>query len=242
MRDAQFLTAPLAVKRHNPRGRALVVALLTLALVTAIAGAYFFGEYEGGYEHWIVAARHQRLIRQRDALAQSNADLHQQIVFLQRSAKVDHAARAKVQQNNRALQAQVVGLKKRLSFYDDIVAPGAVHSGVRIQALDLVAVAAPRRYHYSLILMQGPHHAREQHGTVEMKVIGKRDDRQVALSLADLQHGAADRNFKFRYFDNLKGNLTLPKGFDPKRIEVTLTQRGGNDDAVTREFDWRVTG
>jgi predicted RNA-binding protein (virulence factor B family) len=91
--------------------------------------------------------------------------------------------------------------------------------------------------------MQGPHHAREQHGTVEMKVIGRRDDKQVALSLTDLQAGAsADHGFTFRYFDNLKGSLTLPEGFDPERIEVTLRQGHGSDDAVTREFDWRAMG
>jgi hypothetical protein len=135
MRDAQFLTAPFAVKRHNPRGFTLVVALGALAIVTAVLGAYFFGEYVGGYQHWIVAARHQRLIHERDALAKSNSDLHRQIVVLKRSAKVDQAARAKVQQSNRALQAQIVGLKKRLKFYNDIVARRGPfrrsHSGAR---------------------------------------------------------------------------------------------------------------
>lgn len=242
MRGTHFSTTPLAVRPHNPRGRSIVVALGALIVATAVAGAYFYGEYRGGYERWIVKARHDRLVHERDALAKSNADLHQEIVFLKRSRKIDHAAQAKVQQSNSDLQAQIVELKKKLNFYNDIVAPGDVHSGLHIQALDVVATGKPRRYHYSLVLMQGPRHARETSGKATMTVVGEQDGKPLALNLAALQdNGAKAHRFKFRYFEDLRGDLLLPRGFKPQRIKVTVT-RSGDDDPLTRTFDWRITG
>ncbi|HET6655684.1 MAG TPA: DUF6776 family protein [Gammaproteobacteria bacterium] len=232
MRRIEFRTTPLAVKPHNPRGRSIVTALAGLVAVTAIAGAYFYGEYRGGYQRWIVQARHEQLIHERDALAKTNADLRQQLVFLKRSRQIDREAQEQVQQTNTNLQAQIVDLKKKLSFYNDIVAPGKVHSGVRVQALEVVAGEQAHRYRYNLVLMQGPRHDRETTGTVKVTVIGQQNAEPVTL----------DRKFKFRFFENLRGDLQLPAGFTPERIEVTVTQSGDRDDPFKRSFDWQVTG
>lgn len=232
MRAIKFQSKPLAVKPHNPRGRSIVFALGGLAVITAIAGAYVYGEYRGGYQRWIVEARHHRLVQERDALANTNAGLRQQMVFLKRSRDIDRKAQQQVQKDNSALQAKVVELKKQLSFYQDIVAPGKVHSGVRVPALEVIAGQKPRRYHYSLVLMQGPHHP-EIAGTVKLTVVGKRGEKPVALN---------PRRFKFRYFENLRGDLQLPAGFTPERIDVTVTQNGRHSgDRFKRSFDWQVT-
>lgn len=234
----------LIVKPHNPRGRGLLVAAVVVAFAATVAAAYFVGEWRGGYERLASRAQIARLTKQRDALARKSADLHQQTVFLTRSRDIDRTAQQHVQKTNAALQAQVAGLRKQLSFYHDIIAPGdATRAGVRVQALKLVADGSPRRYHYSMVLMQAPRHNRTTAGTVKMTVIGKRDETPLKLDLSALGSGTSDiRSFKFRYFENLQGDLELPAGFSPERVEITVTQNGRHTDPFTRSFDWRVTG
>lgn len=221
------------------------MAAAVVACIAAVAGAYFFGEWRGGYERLAAHRQIVRLTQARDVLARKNADLRQQAVFLKRSRDIDRTAQAHVRKSNETLQAQVVKLRKQLSFYHDIVAPGddAAHAGVRVQALKLTSADTPGRYHYSMVLMQAPRHNRTTAGTVKMTVVGKRDKAQLALDLRALGGGKSDsRSFKFRYFENLQGELELPAGFSPERVEITVTQNGRNSDPFTRSFDWRVTG
>jgi hypothetical protein len=46
--------------------------------------------------------------------------------------------------------------------------------------------------------------------------------------------------FRFRYFQDLTGVISLPRGFEPERIVVRAGKR--NAQALTRTFDWTVAG
>lgn len=240
MRNVRFRMTPLTVEPHKPGWRR---ALWLGAAMVAIVAAYFAGEWRGGYERLAARAQRAALTQARDGLERDNRSLRQQLVFLKRSRDVDQAAQAHLKQTNSDLQGQLVTLKKQLSFYHDIVAPGDTEPGVRVQAFKLTSGAAADRYHYSLMLMQGPHHAREVAGTVNMAVVGERGKKQVTLKLATVEAGHSDtRRFKFRYFENLEGNVKLPAGFSPERVEVTVTPSGRHaDDPFKRSFEWRVT-
>jgi hypothetical protein len=64
-------------------------------------------------------------------------------------------------------------------------------------------------------------------------------DQQV-LSLTDLGHtGTYPLSFRFRYFQDLDGEVLLPEGFQPVRVTVTATPQGGRNE-VERSFDWLV--
>ena len=48
--------------------------------------------------------------------------------------------------------------------------------------------------------------------------------------------------YSFRYFQDFEGDLMLPTGFTPGRVEIELQPRGGGG-PVKRSFDWAsVTG
>jgi hypothetical protein len=232
----------LVVKPHNPRVRVALWTAAAAGCVTLIAGAYFFGEWRGGYERFAARAQIAALTQSRDTFARANGDLRQQMVFLKRSMDIDRTAQTHVQEANAKLQSQVVDLQKQLSFYRDIITPAnGTRAGVRVQALTLVADGAPHHFHYSVVLMQAPRHDRTTSGTMTLRVLGKRDGKDAALDFAALD-GKAARMFKFRYFENLQGDLKLPAGFSPERVEVTVTPKGRHSDPLTRDFDWHITG
>jgi hypothetical protein len=43
--------------------------------------------------------------------------------------------------------------------------------------------------------------------------------------------------FRFKYFQQLEGYLTLPEGFNPTRLTVTL-EENGKKSPVVRHFSW----
>jgi hypothetical protein len=45
--------------------------------------------------------------------------------------------------------------------------------------------------------------------------------------------------FKFRYFQKLEGHLTLPVGFLPESVLVSVKGKGSN---VEQKLDWRLRG
>ena len=48
--------------------------------------------------------------------------------------------------------------------------------------------------------------------------------------------------YRFRYFQDLSGELALPPDFLPEAVVVTVNRRGNRADNLQRAFDWSVSG
>ena len=46
--------------------------------------------------------------------------------------------------------------------------------------------------------------------------------------------------FRFRYFQDFSGVVTLPEGFRPQAVVVVATPSGGGAERAKRRFDWIV--
>ena len=46
--------------------------------------------------------------------------------------------------------------------------------------------------------------------------------------------------FRFRYFQDLSGVITLPPGFAPQTVEVVARRRGAKTADLSRTFAWMV--
>jgi hypothetical protein len=67
-----------------------------------------------------------------------------------------------------------------------------------------------------------------------------RDEQRDAVALSELSDDIESRDIKlrFRYFQEVKGRLQLPEGFEPVEVRV-MAKRDGSDSAqVERIFDW----
>jgi hypothetical protein len=63
-------------------------------------------------------------------------------------------------------------------------------------------------------------------------------DRQVTLRWSQVSDGeTSEPAFRFKYFQQLEGYLTLPEGFSPTRLLVTL-EENGKKALVTRQYNW----
>jgi len=98
---------------------------------------------------------------------------------------------------------------------------------------------SPRVFQFILTLTQNIRRASIISGKLRLDVEGTLDHRPVTLYWSQLTDGApAEPSFRFKYFQQLEGYLTLPEHFSPTRLLVTLDV---NDQRkpVSRAFDWQ---
>jgi hypothetical protein len=205
----------------------------TLVVLAAVWGAFVYGEYRSGFDR-------QAAVALKDALddAQERADaLNDQITALQRQRTVDQDARQQVQSSLEDLQRKQGDLQEEVAFYKGIISPGAGEEGLRVQSLRFASDGAPRLYHYRLVLTQVRTRELKISGSVYMKVYGVQDGKPVTLDARDLSpNGKGPSGFAFQYFQSLEGDMLLPQGFTPGRVEVTAQESG--HEAVQQNFDW----
>ena len=75
-------------------------------------------------------------------------------------------------------------------------------------------------------------------GRARIELEGITDDRPVTLHWSQISDDdTPEPSFRFKYFQQLEGYLTLPEKFSPTRMVVTL-EAGERRKPVVRGFDW----
>ncbi len=165
-----------------------------------------------------------------------NAALTDRVALLARSSEIDETARAQVKGSITELQDEILELREELAFYRGIVAPDD-GGGLRIQSLKLARGGEDRHWHFRLVLIQSIKQDQRAVGAIALTVHGVRGGVAVALPLAEVMaKPAGPLGYSFKYFQDFEGDLLLPVGFTPGRVEVEVQPRGG--DAVRQSFDW----
>jgi len=111
-------------------------------------------------------------------------------------------------------------LERELSFYRSIMAPENSADGVSINGLELTPSLLPRQYRMKLILTQLQKRKQSLKGKAEIKLVGVQDGEALELDLAKLAD--LKLSFKFRYFQILDAEFTLPEGFELSHLKAKV--------------------
>jgi hypothetical protein len=228
----------LVVKPHRPWKDAVLYGSVAVAVGSALWATFEYGRWRAGFDHVEAARAQARLVGELRDAERLNGALRDRVALLERSSEIDETARAQVQGSLSELQDQILELREELAFYRGIVSPEDAGTGLRIQSLKLTQGPQDRMYHYRLVLIQSIKHEQRATGSVELVVHGARAGQPVRLGLRELgEFGKTPLAYSFRYFQDFEGDLLLPDGFVPGRVEVALAPRGGGE-AVRKSFDW----
>ena len=83
-------------------------------------------------------------------------------------------------------------------------------------------------------------------GTVLLEEDAEQSDEEqkhgeLVLSLTEIAEiDAYPLKFRFRYFQDLSGVMTLPSGFTPQSVIITALRRGGSGTKLEQTFAWLV--
>lgn len=172
------------------------------------------------------------------SLQADNEALKDRIAVWQRSEQVARAAVADLQQSLGDREEEIDGLRADLAFYGRLVG-GAQREGLSVHGIELVPVAHSRAWNFVVTLTQNFKRGAETRGRLSLVVEGVRDGKLATLDWPTLtqQKGANGIGFAFKYFQQLKGTIMLPQGFDPNRVRVRADGEGGR---VEQDISWQA--
>lgn len=224
---------------HNRIMRAAAVAVIGVVL---FAGwwLYDLGKVRGVIELKSLRTQYSVQEKRNAKLTKDNKVLREQLAIQERSSQIDQQAAQDVKGDLGQLEMELQAAREEIEFYRGIVAPGDVQSGLRIHRFNLESGTGAGVYHYDLVLTQLKRNDLYVTGVVDLKVAGLMLGEPGELALAGITNPAAKQlKFRFRYFQELAGTITLPDGFAPEKVILEVMPEGkGKLPSVKQSFDW----
>lgn len=229
----------MVVRPHRPIRNGVIYTILAVLVLAAIGGAFEFGRLRAGFDTAEAARERDRLVNEIDTVTRLNRELRERIALLERSSEIDRQAREQVQASLSAMQDEVLELREELAFYRGIVSPEDAQAGLKIQNFRLSKGPGDALYHFRLVLIQAVKHDKRATGKVEITVHGVQDGEPVAMPLGELaMNDLGEMAYSFKYFQDFEGDIRLPDGFTPARVDIVILPGGRSSEAVRRTIPW----
>lgn len=228
---------------YRPGRRFLFTLVLLTGVAVSAAGGWGYAYYTTVLAQQGEQAEKRELSAQLTDLRQENEALKRQIAILDRSSAVDQQSGAELQETLTALRQRVAQLEEDVLFYRQVVEEEADETGLVIGQLDIDATRSPDRYRYKLVMRQQDADGDTYlTGHVNFNLVGQLQDQQVILPLRDLSEfeDELDIRLRFKYFQSIEGELALPEGFQPDRIQIAAVATEPVSKRINEDFGWVV--
>jgi len=228
---------------YRPGRRVLFTLLLLTGVAVSAAGGWGYAYYTTVLTQQGEQAEKRELSAQLTDLREENEALKGQIAILDRSSAVDQQTGAELQETLTALRQRVAQLEEDVLFYRQVVEEETEETGLVIGQLDIDATRSPERYRYKLVMRQQDADGDTYlTGHVNFNLVGQLQDQQVILPLRDLSEfeDELDIRLRFKYFQNIEGELALPEGFQPDRIQIAAVATEPVSKRINEDFSWVV--
>ncbi|WP_299981008.1 DUF6776 family protein [uncultured Pseudoteredinibacter sp.] len=233
----------LRVVQDEPGKRFAGQLVTTILVLTVGLASYFYGRYQLQSTQADATAEVAQL---RSQLHNKNSEadgLRQEVANLSLGSEVDRKAAEDVRGEVIQLKAKIAELEENVSFYRGLMSPTANKRGLTIGSLDVIATSTPRHYQYKLVVQQLASNHSHLRGHLSFNVVGRETDGEVrSFALKDLSNDVSGDEIRlgFRYFQNVTGEMVLPEGFTPERIELVAKSTGRDAVEVEKKFGWLV--
>lgn len=228
------------VIRHRPGYRLRRTTILLVFTLIAAAAGYAAGLAQGGFRFTNAEASNERLEDKVATLEANYREAQQQLVNLERGKIIDEQALNQARKIIVDLETRVGALKSDLTFYKNIMAPSETSKGLQVDRFSLGTDRQAGVYNFKLVLTQVGNNKSYISGVVAVNIIGMRDDEKEVIALRDLSQEIEDLGvkFRFRYFQDVEGKLSLPDGFEPLEVQVVAQAEGRKSSRAERTFNW----
>lgn len=235
----------MVVVPYRPRRRALLIMLLVCVVTASTLGGFLYAYYQTLNSQETVQLDRDALNRELAVLRAENLELSRQLAILERSSAVDRRATDEVQSTIRNLREQIAQLEQDNVFYRQVVTAKTEDTGLIVGQMDIYGTGNPGRFRYKLVMRQQDADGDTYlAGHVNVNVVGQQGDEQVILPLRDIsaEQEQLDIRLRFKYFQNIEGELSLPAGFEPERIQIAAVATEPVEKTINQNFSWVVLG
>lgn len=174
------------------------------------------------------------------ALRASSDKLRQEVSTLRRSDQISREANRDLERALAERDEEIAGLRADIAFYERFVGATGQRRGLSVHDLEM-QLQSGDAWHFVATLTQNLNRGAVNTGRVTLSIEGTRNDRLEKLSWSSLrkQSNAPGAGYSFKYFQQVEGEVMLPKDFKPLRVTVRLVPAGGS--AVEQSFPWPET-
>jgi hypothetical protein len=235
----------MVVVPYRP-GRRVFFACLTICGVGAsVIAGFLFGYYQTVLTQEIDEYGVQLLQQEISSLQVENADLSRQLTILDRSSVMDQRATEEVQTIVRDLREREAQLEQDIVYYRQVVSEETGDTGLIVGKLDIYATREFGHFRYKVVMRQQDADGDTfLIGHVNVNLIGYQDGEQVMLALREVsrEQDQLDIRLSFKYFQNIEGELVLPEGFEPDRVQIAAVSTEPVGKNISQNFSWVVEG
>ncbi|WP_101759174.1 DUF6776 family protein [Oceanicoccus sp. KOV_DT_Chl] len=237
------------VVQDRPERRVLIVSVLLVVLIVAVAIAYWQGGRVLHEQFGQLKIVHQQTLLQLQQTEQQLQQASQQLVNSRVGAEVDREAVDDVRATIREQKQTINELTEEISFYKGLMAPTDRESGLGIRSWEVYAEGDARRLQFKLVLQQLALKHTVLNGNVSVLLVGKQADaagieQEQSYTLDRLSEQVSEKPIKlrFKYFQYVEGELQLPEGFYPERVEIIAKATKPKRAKSEKIYGWVVQG
>ncbi|MGH1471124.1 MAG: DUF6776 family protein [Cellvibrionaceae bacterium] len=232
----------LVVVPYRPYLKAIVFIVAIAAILVVGAFSFFIGKEVG-------AGVGQKAIVERDQLRKSYQEkekeaeeLSQQVANLSLASEVDKTSNEEVRNQIIQQKEQIAALEEDITFYRSLMSPADNKKGLTIGSVNILSTGVARQFDFKIVIQQLVTNHQLLNGSLNVNVIGREAGISRILPLKDLTTlvDTTDIKLRFKYFQDIKGRLELPIGFEAERIEIIAKSSGKNGSMVEKNFGWLV--
>jgi len=237
--------ARMVVQPYRPWRKFFLTLLVIVVVAGAGAGGYFYADFYSLRDQFTAQTDNQQRSQEFAQLAQENADLRRQLALLDRSTVMDKRVNEEIQHTIASLRERNAQLEQDVIFYRNVMDDDGERSGLIIGQLDVEKTIAPNRFRYKLVVgQQDSGNDTYLNGHVNVNLVGTRNGEEVAIPLNEVSDSEdqTDIKLRFKYFQNIEGELEIPEGFNPDHINIAAQSTAPTESSINRNFSWVVEG
>ena len=171
--------------------------------------------------------------------AQGQADvgaMQQRIATLAASDRISREANARLQQELADRDEEIAGLRADVAFYERFVGATGQRRGLAVHEVE-VQPQPNGAVHFIVTLTQSLRRDAVSSGRATLAVEGLQGGRLKRLGWGELRPaGTPGVPYSFKFFQRIEGDLQLPPGFTPQRVQVRVQPQSGP--VLERAFPW----
>lgn len=233
----------MVVVPYRPQQRLFFTVALIAGVAVSALGGFAYGYYQTLLTQQTVQADREELVTELASLRLENSDLNRQVAILDRSSVMDQRANEEVQDTIGGLRERVALLEQDIIYYRSVVSEETEDTGLIISNWDINATREEDLYRYKLVMRQQDADGDTfLTGHVNVNLVGTQNEELVIVPLREVsaEQDQLDIRLRFKFFQNIEGELTLPEGFVPERVQIAAVETAPIEKTLDQDFSWVV--
>lgn len=228
------------MRPHRPWRTLVVAVLVVIGLGAGGWTLYELGRRHGGYQAESARATEAHLRIQLEELRNRLDELRRENTLLERAEEVEREARGRLRGVIKQHEQRIAELEKELAFYRNLVSPSKMEPGLHVRQARLRPVdGMDRVYAYEVVVSQVNESDTYVSGRIDWRIEGRRGGESVTAKLSEWVTGdGADTQFRFKYFQRLSGQIQVPQGLEPIRVQLLVLPSGDRLEALEQSYSW----